>query len=81
MLRTPLISLYSAAMSFTESSSSVIHCWLRPGCNPFVMDRFALRRLIWENALDTIELVSFLEAVQNELGIAFGSGLRLRGIK
>jgi hypothetical protein len=53
--------LYSAAMSFKEPSSSVIQILATP--RPAI-DRFDIQRLIWENALNTIELVSFLDAVE-----------------
>jgi hypothetical protein len=62
MLRTPLISLYSVAMPFRESSPSVIHMLAPP--RPAILNRFALQQLIWENTLDTIELASFLKAAE-----------------
>jgi hypothetical protein len=39
-------------------------------CDPYVrpprlaIDRFDIRQFIWENTLDTIELVSFLDAAE-----------------
>jgi hypothetical protein len=57
----PSFPTISAAMSFKESSSYVIHMLAPPR---LAIDRFDIQQFIWENALDTIELVSFLDVAE-----------------
>jgi len=52
-------------------------------CDPYIgpprlaIDRFDVRQFIWENALNTIELVSFLDAESEPVLIVRLHGIRL----
>jgi hypothetical protein len=45
------------------------------------IDRFDLRQFMWENILDMVELVSFLDTAKESLVLLLVGGLRFRGVK